>query len=97
MLDIAVNKVHTISMKPRAKDFIDIYFIINEKKFNFFDLVMKAKAKFDWHIDPLQLGTNLLVALDLKDYPRMLKSILHQEWKNFFINEARKLKKEIIA
>ena len=27
ILDIAVNKVHTIAMKSRARDFIDIYFI----------------------------------------------------------------------
>lgn len=26
ILDIAVNKVHTIVMKPWARDFIDIYF-----------------------------------------------------------------------
>ena len=39
ILDIAVNKVHTISMKPRARDFIDIYFIIKEKKYSFNDLL----------------------------------------------------------
>src|SRR3989344_8564843 len=30
LFDIGVNKVQTISMKPRARDFIDIYFIIKE-------------------------------------------------------------------
>lgn len=93
--DIAVNKVHTIYMKPRARDFIDIYFIIKEKGYNFSDLLMKAKAKFDWHIDPIQLGSRLLVATGLKDYPRMLKKIDHREWKQFFIDQAKKLKKEI--
>ncbi len=95
ILDIAVNKVHTISMKPRARDFIDIFFIIKEKSYNLKDLLMKAKVKFDWHIDPIQLGSRLLIAKELKDYPRMLKKISHQEWKNFFVNEAKKLKKEI--
>lgn len=93
--DVAVNKVHTISMKPRARDFIDIYFIIKERGYSFHDLLMKAKAKFDWHIDPIQLGSRLLVAKELKDYPRMLKKIDHQEWKEFFVGEAQKLKKEI--
>jgi len=95
LYDIAVNKVHTISMKPRVRDFIDIYFIIKEKNYNFYDLLIKAKAKFDWDIDPIQLGSRLLTAKELKDYPRMLKKINHQEWKNFFLNEAKKLKKEI--
>lgn len=95
ILDIAVNKVHTIAMKPRARDFIDIYFIIREKKYDLKDLLMKAKAKFDWHIDPVQLGTRLLLARKVADYPRMIKKINHAEWKNFFVEEARKLKSQI--
>jgi len=95
ILDIAVNKVHTIAMKPRARDFIDIYFIIREKKYDLKDLLMMARAKFDWHIDPVQLGMNLLLAEKVADYPRMLKKINHEEWKSFFVEEARKLKGKI--
>ena len=93
--DIAVNKVHTIAMRPRARDFIDIYFIIKEKKYSFDDLIMKAKAKFDWHIDPIQLGIAFTQAAELKDYPRMIKKIDHREWKQFFIDYAISLKKQI--
>lgn len=95
LLDIAVNKVHTIAMQPRARDFIDLYFIFQETKFSLQDLLMKAKAKFDWHIDPLQLGSRLLMATEMKDYPRMIRKIDHEEWKNFFLKEAEKLKKVI--
>ena len=56
---------------------------------------MQAKVKFDWHIDAIQLGSRLLEATEVADYPRMLKKIDHQEWKQFFVEEARKLKKEI--
>jgi len=76
--DIAVNKVHTIAMQPRSRDFIDIYFLITEKGYNLQDLIMKAKAKFDWHIDALQLGTQLLKALDVKDFPQMSSKIAKQ-------------------
>ncbi|OFY67594.1 MAG: hypothetical protein A3H98_03665 [Bacteroidetes bacterium RIFCSPLOWO2_02_FULL_36_8] len=93
--DIAVNKIHTIAQRPRAKDFIDIYFILKEKNFAIADLVMKAKSKFDWHIDPLHLGSRFLMASDASDYPRMLKPIKHEKWKSFFVEEARKLKKDI--
>ena len=95
LYDIAVNKVHTISMQARARDFIDVYFIIKEKGYNFEKLLMDAKAKFDWHIDSIQLGTQLIKATEVKDYPLMLKKIDHKEWQNFFIEEAKKLKKEI--
>lgn len=95
LIDIAVNKVHTIAMQPRARDFIDLYFIFQESQFNLHDLLMKAKAKFDWHIDPLQLGSRLLMATEMKDYPRMIRKIDHLDWKTFFLKEAEKLKKAI--
>lgn len=94
--DIAVNKVHTIAMKPRARDFIDIYFLIQEKGYSFSDLLLQAKAKFDWHIDPIQLGSRLFQASEAADYPRMIKPIDHKKWKQFFVEEARKLKGEIM-
>ena len=96
-LDIAVNKVHTIAMKPRSRDFIDIFFLVKEKGYKFSDLLMKAKAKFNWHIDPIQLGSRLLQAREVKDFPRMIKKIEDAEWQDFFIEEAKKLKSDIIG
>lgn len=96
ILDIAVNKVQTIATKPRARDFIDIYFILKEYDYSFADLLKKARIKFDWHIDPLQLGSRLFLATEVRDYPRMIKKIDNEEWQNFFIKEAKKLKSEII-
>ncbi|MEK6714432.1 MAG: nucleotidyl transferase AbiEii/AbiGii toxin family protein [Candidatus Omnitrophota bacterium] len=93
--DIAVNKVHTIAMQPRARDYIDIYFLVKEKNYDLKDLIMKAKAKFDWHIDALQLGAQLLRAQEVKDYPRMIKQINHREWQDFFVQEAKKLEREV--
>ncbi len=95
--DIAVNKVHTIAMQPRARDYIDIYFLVKEKGYSFQDLLMKAKAKFDWHIDAVQLGSQLLQAQDVKDFPRMLKKIDHRQWQEFFLKEAKKLGKEVFG
>ena len=95
LLDIAVNKVHTIFMQPRARDFIDIYFILEKEHYDLKDLVLKAKAKFDWHIDPVLLGTRLLTASTASDFPRMVKPIDHREWKDFFVAEAAKMKSDI--
>ncbi|TSC78524.1 MAG: hypothetical protein G01um101433_189 [Parcubacteria group bacterium Gr01-1014_33] len=93
--DIGVDKVHTVVLKPRARDYIDLYFIVREYKYDFHNLLMQAKAKFDWDITPTELGARLLQASEMSDYPRMLKEIDHRVWKNFFVAEARKLKKEI--
>lgn len=95
--DIAVNKIQTIATKPRARDFIDIYFIVKEKNFKFDALLREAKVKFDWHTDPLELGSQLMRARDVKDYPRMIKQIAPEAWQVFFLKEAKKLGKEILS
>ncbi|MBI1984595.1 MAG: nucleotidyl transferase AbiEii/AbiGii toxin family protein, partial [Candidatus Wildermuthbacteria bacterium] len=43
--DIAVDKVHTIVLKARARDYIDLFFIIREKGYTFEHLLLQAKAK----------------------------------------------------
>lgn len=96
ILDIAVNKVFTIAENPRARDFIDVYFILQKKDFSFKELLKKARLKFDWHVDPLQFGSQLLKAEEVEDYPRMLKAIEHKKWQEFFIKEAKKFKKDTL-
>lgn len=93
--DIAVDKVHTASIQPRARDFVDLYFIIQEKGYNFLDLIKQAKVKFDWDISAMDLGASLLEGAKMTDYPRMLKPIDHREWRHFFEQEARQLKEDI--
>lgn len=94
--DIAVDKTFTIAQNPRARDFIDLYLILNEyENFSLDGLLKMARVKFDWHIDPIQLGTQFLKAKDIKDLPRMLKQINHQDWRDFFVNRAKSLSKDI--
>lgn len=96
LLDIAVNKVFSITQRTSARDFIDVYFILKKNKDITFDgLIKKARIKFDWHIDPLHLGTQLSKAKHARDLPIMLEKIDPQIWQDFFLNEARKLSKKI--
>ncbi len=96
LLDIAVNKVFTICQKPRSRDFIDLYLILQTEKWTIAELVKKAKIKFDWHIDALQLASQFLQAKEVKDYPRMIEKIKPEAWQNFFEDEAKNLKGQII-
>ena len=91
MDDIGVDKIHTIALNPRARDFIDVYFIIKKENYSFRKLLSDAKANFDWDISPIELGTRLLDASKLMDYPRMIKKINHKEWRNFFVEVIRTL------
>lgn len=95
LLDIAVNKLFTIYQRSKARDYIDLYFICAKKDFLMDDLIKKAKVKFDWHIDPIQLGTQFVKANEAKDYPKMIDKVENEKWQNFFTEEAKKLKKEI--
>ena len=95
LLDIAVNKLFTIYQNPRSRDFIDLYFILQLKKWAVKELVKKAKIKFDWHVDALQLGSQFLKAKEAKDYPKMIAKINHGDWQNFFITQAKRLGKQI--
>lgn len=96
VLDIAVNKLFTIYQQSNARHYIDLYCILQKEGWSIGDLVKKAKIKFDWHIDPLQLGTQFIKAKTADDFPIMLKKIPPQKWRDFFIHEAEKLKSQII-
>lgn len=61
------------------------------------ELVKKAREKFDWHIDPIKLGSQFLLSTELKDYPHLIENIEDDEWQGFFLNEAKKLKSQILT
>ena len=96
LLDIAVNKLFTVYQRPRSRDFIDLYCILQkEKEWTLDDFAEKAQVKFDTHLDPIQLGAQYLKAVELKDYPKMLVPLRDSKWQDFFTEEAKKLKGEI--
>lgn len=95
--DIAVNKIFTISQQPRGRDFYDIFFIIKKTKYKMAELLKLARIKFDWHIDYLQFGTNLLEVSKLKDDPILINAnVSFKQIEKFFQNEAYKFKSQIL-
>ncbi|MEW6686435.1 MAG: nucleotidyl transferase AbiEii/AbiGii toxin family protein [Candidatus Edwardsbacteria bacterium] len=93
--DIAVDKVHTLFMQPRARDYIDLYFIMEEKKYSLKKLISDAKAKFDWDIDPITLASQFLRVKEMTDLPKMVRPFKVVDMKNFFLKLAKNLKNEI--
>ncbi|MEK7163945.1 MAG: nucleotidyl transferase AbiEii/AbiGii toxin family protein [Patescibacteria group bacterium] len=95
--DIATNKVHIISVKPRSRDFIDLYFLLKDKKWGLSlpRLISLAKAKFDWDINPIQLGENLAKVITVKDLPRMLVPFDQKEMEDFILKLAKSLDNDI--
>lgn len=96
LYDIGVNKAHTIAFRPRLRDFIDLYFILQQKKdWNFQELIQKSFEKFEMKADSLQIGENLLEVKNLADMPRMIKKVDLSKVQDFFLKELKKLKTEI--
>ncbi len=95
LYDIAVNKVHTLFMNPRTRDYIDLYFIFKEIDVSLDSLVIDAKAKFDWHIDSLLLGAKLKKATQITDLPKMLVPFDKKAMEKFFLELAKSLENKI--
>ena len=98
LYDIAVDKAHTISIRPRLRDFIDLYFILQDKNnWDFGELLKKGQEKFEITVDPLQLGENLYTVKNIVDMPIMLKDLDIKAVRQFFLKEAKKLRAEILS
>lgn len=97
LFDIAVNKAHTIAFRPRLRDFIDLYFVLQkEREWTFENLLQKSFEKFEMRVDALQLGTNLIQVKTLADMPIMIKKVDLQKIQKYFLEKAKGLKTEVL-
>lgn len=96
-IDIATNKLFTIVQKPRGRDYYDLYYLIKQYGYTIPKLRMLAKQKFDWHIDPLMLASQLNKVSTFLDDPILIGK--HDAGKIFqyFEEESKKLSIEIIS
>lgn len=98
LYDIATNKLQTLFTRSNARDYIDLYFILRKYKFSLEKLIADARAKFDWYIDRSELANQFIrvVDFDTKDLPKMLVPFDRKKMEKFFLQEAKKLKREIL-
>lgn len=97
LIDIAANKLHTLFMKPRTRDYIDLYFIFKRENLNIKKLILLAKAKFDWDIDKMNLANQFIRVKDIKkeDYPKVIVPFDLNDMESFFLNLADDLGKDV--
>lgn len=94
--DIAVNKLFSIYQRTTARDYIDLFFICQNQAWGISELIQLARAKFDFDIDPVQLGTQFLKVTQAQDLPRMIPVLNRADLEQFFLSEAKKFKSEIL-
>ncbi|MBI5614599.1 nucleotidyl transferase AbiEii/AbiGii toxin family protein [Candidatus Gottesmanbacteria bacterium] len=95
LLDIAVNKFFTIYQKPASRHFLDLFCILESSTIRWSDLSELARMKFDTVIDPLQLGSQLMLANTVGQLPHMILPIKESQWRLYFLKKAKELKKDI--
>lgn len=82
-------------MKPKTRDFVNLFFIMKTYNFSLNYLINLTKAKFDWHIEPIQLRHKFTMVLKKQDFPKMLVLFNKKEMKDHFLKLAKSLEKEI--
>jgi hypothetical protein len=88
-LDIAINKLLTVSQRNEVKDFVDLYYLLD--KFSLWDLRSGVKEKFNIETDSILIASDFLKVEDFNFLPRMIKSLDIDELKLFFREKAKEL------
>lgn len=101
LYDMAVNKIHTITMRSRARDYVDLYFIFQKAESNPTEFLhrirLDSQAKFDWPLEVKNLVVAFLKVKDLKDkdFPKMIIPFNKKDMDKFFLSLAKSLEEEI--
>ncbi len=90
--DIGVNKLLTLTQRYEVKDFVDLYFLLQD--FSFWDLKEGVKMKFKIDIDPYLIATDVLAVEDFEFLPRMIKPLDLDQLKDYYRQFSKGLAKE---
>lgn len=88
--NIGANKVLAVFGRTDAKDFIDLYWILQNTSLKFEDLFELAKQK-DLGLSELYLAYALHNVIKIKLFPRMLEPLPWEEIRNYFKKLAEDL------
>lgn len=95
IFDIAINKLAAMSDRTRARDYVDLYFILKTQDISLEQVYARIIDKFGYHFDTMELGRKLLYMTDMSDYPTMLVPFAKEDMINFYLREAKKLEPKI--
>lgn len=99
--DIAVNKIHTVGMKPRTRDYVDLFFIFTKSDYPpdkfLHRMRIDSQAKFDWPLEAKNLAVGFTRVKDLPagEFPNMLVPLDKKRMEEFFLGLAKSLEADI--
>ncbi len=86
LVDIAVNKLLTVTQRSTVKDFVDLYFLL--EKFTIWDIIQGVRIKFRMELEPYILASHFLKVEDFDYLPKMIKPVEIKDLKAFFRQKA---------
>lgn len=95
LYDIAVNKTQMFMIKPRERDYVDLYFILKKTVWKLDMLLADATTKFGISYNTMQIAKNFLKAGEISDLPKMLVPFSQKAMEQFFLSLAKSLKGQI--
>lgn len=94
--DICINKIHAITTRKRARDYLDLFFCIPHLNWNTEDILKNYRLKFDVSLPPEQLATSFTNVLDAQDEPRFLGDVDWRKVEEYFLSLAKELKGKLV-
>ncbi len=94
--DIATNKLFTLNQRTDVKDFVDLYFLL-QNKYTVWDLFYSLEVKFkQFDLDIVILSEDLLKVEDFNLLPKMIKPLTLEGLKKFFRQKAIELARRAV-
>lgn len=94
--DMAINKLHAIQTRKRARDYLDLYLSMEHLDWQVKDLQKNYKLKFDANLSVEQIATSFTNVVDSQDLPVFLGKIPWKKVSGFFLKLVEAAKSEII-
>lgn len=92
--DIGANKLMAALERFDPKDFVDLYFILQDEELE--KIRKDAETKFGVKIGGIFLGGELAKVRRIETLPKMIKPLTIDELKNFFSQQIKKLSSEVL-
>lgn len=94
LLDIGSNKMVTINQRQSAKDYVDLYYLL--QPFTVWDLLYGVEKKFRREIDVMLVASDLLGSRELEIMPKMIKPLTLGILKTYFSQKAREIAGRVV-
>lgn len=94
LIDIAVNKLLTINQRAEVKDFVDLYFLLED--FSLWDLINGVKEKFRVELEISNLAADFFKVEEFDYLPKMHIPLKLDDLKKKYKELSKKLAKNFV-